>query len=88
MKFRIVRPNMAIRKKRIKLSREVVHDLKEVSKLSYVKQWEFAGNIKYKIFEFSKPKIVTSKKRTPHGTKANTPVLATTTTKRPLTKAI
>jgi len=46
---------MAIRKKRIKLSREVVHDLKEVSKLSCVKQWEFAGNIKYKNFEFSKP---------------------------------
>ena len=63
MKFRIMRPNMAIRKKRIKLSREVVHDLKEVSKLSCVKQWEFAGNIKYKNFEFSKPKIVTSKKR-------------------------
>jgi hypothetical protein len=63
MKFRIMRPNMAIRKKRIKLSREVVHDLKEVSKLSCVKQWEFAGNIKYKNFEFSKPNIVTSKKR-------------------------
>ena len=63
MKFRIMRPNMAIRKKRIKLSREVVHDLKEVSKLSSVKQWEFAGNIKYKNFEFSKPNIVTSKKR-------------------------
>ena len=28
------------------------------------------------------------KPRTPHGTKANTPVLATTTTKRPLTKVI
>jgi len=28
------------------------------------------------------------KLRTPHGTKANTPVLATTTTKRPLTKNI
>ena len=26
------------------------------------------------------------KPRTPHGTKANTPVLATTTTKRPLTR--
>jgi len=50
MKFRLMRPNMAIRKKRIKLSREVVHDLKEVSKLSSSKQWEFAGNIKYKNF--------------------------------------
>ena len=28
------------------------------------------------------------KPRAPHGTKANTPVLATTTTKRPLTKVI
>ena len=28
------------------------------------------------------------KPRTPHGTKANTPVLVTTTTKRPLTKVI
>jgi len=28
------------------------------------------------------------KPRTPHGTKANTPVLATTTTKRPLAKVI
>ena len=63
MKFRLMRPNMAIRKKRIKLSREVVHDLKEVSKLSSVKQWEFAGNIEYKNFKFSKPTIVTSKKR-------------------------
>ena len=63
MKFRLMRPNMVVRRKRIQLSREVVHDLKEVSKLSYVKQWEFAGNIKYKNFEFSKPKIVTSKKR-------------------------
>ena len=64
MKFRLMRPNMAIRKKRIKLSREVVHDLKEVSKLSSVKQWEFAGNIEYKNFKFSKPTIVTSKNGT------------------------
>ena len=63
MKFRLMRPNMVVRRKRIQLSREVVHDLKEVSKLSSVKQWEFAGNIKYKNFDFSKPTIVTSKKR-------------------------
>ena len=63
MKFRLMRPKMALRKKRIKLSREVVHDLKEVSKLSSVKQWEFAGSIEYKNFNFSKPTIVTSKKR-------------------------
>jgi hypothetical protein len=41
MKLAIMRPNMAVRRKRIKLSRRVVHDLKEVSKLSSVKQWEF-----------------------------------------------
>jgi hypothetical protein len=63
MKLAIMRPNMAVRRKRIKLSRRVVHDLKEVSKLSSVKQWEYAGNIKYKNFRFSKPSIVTSKKR-------------------------
>jgi len=63
MKLAIMRPNMAVRRKRIKLSRKVVHDLKEVSKLSSVKQWEYAGNIKYKNFRFSKPSVVTSKKR-------------------------
>lgn len=63
MKLAIICPNMAVRRKRIKLSRRVVHDLKEVSKLSSVKQWEYAGNIKYKNFRFSKPCIVTSKKR-------------------------
>ena len=31
---------------------------------------------------------ITYKPRTPHETKANTPVLETTTTKRPLTKVI
>ena len=62
MKFRLMRPKMALRKKRIKLSREIIHDLKEVSKLSSVKQWEFAGSIEYKNFNFSKPTIVTSKK--------------------------
>jgi hypothetical protein len=36
---------MALRKKRVKLTREVVHDLKEISKLSTIKQWEFAGGI-------------------------------------------
>ena len=56
MKLAIMRPNMAVRRKRIKLSRRVVHDLKEVSKLSSVKQWEYAGNIKYKNFKFSKPR--------------------------------
>ena len=32
--------------------------------------------------------IASYKPLTPHGTKANTPVLATTTTKRPLTEVI
>tara|TARA_B110000305_G_scaffold224864_1_gene270834 strand:+ start:562 stop:1212 length:651 start_codon:yes stop_codon:yes gene_type:complete len=54
---------MVVRKKRIKLSREVIHNLKEISKLSSVKQWEFAGNIEYKNFNFSRPTLVTSKKR-------------------------
>ena len=63
MKFRVVRPSMVVRKKRIKLSREVIHNLKEISKLSSVKQWEFAGNIEYKNFNFSRPTLVTSKKR-------------------------
>jgi len=52
------------------------------------------GEAQKKIEEFSfketrkKSSIVGTsyKPRTPHGTKANTPVLATTTTKRPLTK--
>ena len=63
MKFRVVRPKMALRKKRVKLTREVVHDLKEISKLSTIKQWEFAGGITYKEFKFSKATRVTSKKR-------------------------
>ena len=58
----VLRPSMMIRRKRIQLSREMVNDLKEVSKLSSAKQWEFAGNVKYKNFDFSKPDIATSKK--------------------------
>tara|TARA_B110000444_G_scaffold60176_1_gene55994 strand:+ start:20934 stop:21614 length:681 start_codon:yes stop_codon:yes gene_type:complete len=56
-------PCMAITKHKVKLSRRVVHDLKEISKLSSVKQWEFAGDIKYENSKFSKPTRVTSKKR-------------------------
>ena len=59
MKFRIMRPNMAIRKKRIKLSREVVHDLKEVSKLSCVKQCELQTILR----NGDSVNIVTSKKQ-------------------------
>jgi hypothetical protein len=64
MKVKVVTPSMAIKKTRVKLSRRVVQDLKEVSKLSSVKQWEYAGNVKYMGNDvFSKPSIVTSKKR-------------------------
>jgi hypothetical protein len=64
MKVKVVTPSMAIKKTRVKLSRRVVQDLKEVSKLSSVKQWEYAGNVKY-MGEglFSKPSKVTSEKR-------------------------
>lgn len=64
MKVNALTPSMAIKKTRVKLSRRVVQDLKEVSKLSSVKQWEYAGNVKYMGNNvFSKPSIVTSKKR-------------------------
>ena len=64
MKVNILTPSMAIKKTHVKLSRRVVQDLKEVSKLSSVKQWEYAGNVKYMGNNvFSKPSIVTSKKR-------------------------
>jgi hypothetical protein len=47
-----------LRKKRVKLSREVVHKLKKVSRLSYINQWEYAGK-----FENGKVSYVTSKCR-------------------------
>ena len=59
----LIRPCMTVRKNRIKLSREVVHNLKEISKLSSIKQWEYAGGIKYKNYAFSEPTRITSKKR-------------------------
>ena len=64
MKVKVMTPSMAIKKTRVKLSRRVIQDLKEVSKLSSVKQWEYAGNVKYMGKGlFSKPSKVTSKKR-------------------------
>ena len=60
---RVSHPCMAIKKHKVKLSRKVVHGLKEISKLSSVKQWEFAGDVKYENSKFSKPTRVTSKKR-------------------------
>jgi hypothetical protein len=47
----------------MKLSHEVVHNLKEISKVSSVRQWEYAGGIEYDNFKFSTPTRVTSKKR-------------------------
>ena len=60
---RVSHPCMAIKRHKMKLSRKVVHDLKEISKLSSVKQWEFAGDVKYENSKFSKPTRITSKKR-------------------------
>jgi len=47
----------------MKLSHEVVHNLKEISKISSVKRWEYAGGIEYDNFKFSTPTRITSKKR-------------------------
>ena len=60
---RVSHPCMAIKRHKVKLSRKVVHDLKEISKLSSVKQWEFAGDVKYENSKFSNPTRITSKKR-------------------------
>ena len=53
----------AFRKKRLKLPRESVRQLKEISYLSSVKRWEYAGGIEYKAFRFSEPTYRTSKQR-------------------------
>jgi len=59
MKVVLSKPHTFVsRKKRIKLPRKVVHKLKKVSHLSYVKQWEYAGKI-----EDTKVTYVTSKSR-------------------------
>ena len=63
MRLGVVRPNMALRRQRMKLSHEVVHNLKEISKISSVKRWEYAGGIEYDNFNFSTPTRITSKKR-------------------------
>ena len=63
MRLGVVRPNMALRRQRMKLSHEVVHNLKEISKISSVKRWEYAGGIEYDNFKFSTPTRITSKKR-------------------------
>ena len=59
----IMRPCMAYRKKRIKLPRESIRQLKDISYLSTIKRWEYAGGIEYRGFTFSDPTYTTSKKR-------------------------
>ena len=54
---------MAHRKKRIKLDRKSIDILKDISYLSSIRRWEYAGGIEYKGFTFSHPTFVTSKKR-------------------------
>tara|TARA_B100001564_G_scaffold360024_2_gene384873 strand:+ start:4872 stop:5552 length:681 start_codon:yes stop_codon:yes gene_type:complete len=64
MKVKNISPFVSIKKVRVKLPRRVVRDLKEISKLSSNKQWEYAGNIKYMGGGiFSKPSKVTSESR-------------------------
>jgi len=63
MRLGVVRPNAVLRRQRMKLSHEVVHNLKEISKISSVKRWEYAGGIEYDNFKFSTPTRITSKKR-------------------------
>jgi len=64
MRLGVVRPNAVLRRQRMKLSHEVVHNLKEISKISSVKRWEYAGGIEYDNFKFSTPTRITSKNET------------------------
>ena len=56
-------PMIRPRKKKLKLTRSVINDLKEISKLSYLNRWEYAGKVERDNFTFSKPEYVTSKCR-------------------------
>ena len=38
-------PMIRPRKKKLKLTRSVINDLKEISKLSYLNRWEYAGKV-------------------------------------------
>ena len=62
----IIHPVM-FNRKRVKLPRKVVQDLKHISDLSCKKKWEYAGNVDCKVIEnlavFSKPSFVTSRDR-------------------------
>lgn len=54
---------MTISKVRIRLTREVIRNLRDVSKLSSAKQWEYAGGFTYTKSKFTTPSRITSKKR-------------------------
>ena len=56
-------PMIRPRKEKLKLTRSVINDLKEISKLSYLNRWEYAGKVERDNFTFSKPEYVTSKCR-------------------------
>ena len=55
----VIRPCMTLRRQRMKLSREVVHKLKDVSRVYAINGWEYAGGIEYRNFEFSTPTRIT-----------------------------
>lgn len=59
----IVTPKMGLRRQRLKLSYEVIRDLKKVSIKSSNNRWEYAGGIEYSNFNFNPPTQITSRKR-------------------------
>lgn len=63
MRFSIVAPCAAFRKTHVRLSHNSVNKLKDISYLSSVKRWEYAGGIEYDGFKFRDPSYDTSKKR-------------------------
>lgn len=63
MSVGFIRPYMAYKKKRVKLPHDSIRKLKDISHLSSINQWEYAGGIVYKGFKFSDPSYATSKKR-------------------------
>ena len=63
MSLSIISPRAAFRKTRVRLSSNSVKKLKDISYLSSVKRWEYAGGIEYDGFKFTDPSYDTSKKR-------------------------
>ena len=61
----IIRP-LRFKRKRVKLPRKVVQELKHISDY-HARKWEYAGNVDCKVIEnlavFSKPSFVTSRDR-------------------------